>query len=53
MIEANGPERAKSRSAALLDGNDLSFVIHPVSPKIGENNGNGNPILIFLLLATK
>jgi hypothetical protein len=52
-VEANGPLRAKSRSAALFDGNDFSGVMHPNSPSCGEGSGTGNPILIPFIFATK
>jgi hypothetical protein len=52
-VEANGPLRAKSRTAALFDGNDFSGVMHPNSPSCGEGSGVGNPILIPFIFATK
>ena len=52
-MPANGPLNAKSSSAARLDGNDFRGVMHPNSPNCGDGSGTGNPILIFLILATK
>ena len=49
---AIGPLRAKSSRAALLEGKDLSGVMHPKVPTWVEGSGSGGPILIPRIFAT-